>query len=532
MADVEKFVAELNLRYGAADKPQPMWENELSYDSSIETLEPVYYWILDFTQGAKYKIIKLADNFVAAPGSSYFADLSARATRMQEEGMKILGAVNMVIKSITNILYDLKEFEIRLSTYEQAIESDDQSTRESGILALKDIWMSSVDMKRGRGSINQMTYELGFTTLRDAFMKAKSIDDVGKMNKSGLLNDRVARVLKPRIAEFLDWKDKSYDELKRRFNIEKAYLKSQVDTLKLYSGWVKPYLVSAEQLRMGISEEPSLISAFGTMVLKLSLMMTKEIDVKDEAYNKNLPENFIKLRDIRPFHQLIFLDYTFRTYPTQQFPHAGRVDIKFRAYALNEDELLLLQEKIEKDKADSMLGISGSLSDESLKQLQDEIDYFTKRPKKEEKKKEESAFSGIFKDFVKNFVPETKTQLIKEYSELYEKVKEEELPEKDTKNIKDMQTGSIKTLINELKDEKKKKEKMDKIRKEGLAPDNYDESVVRNFAEIQAADFCYKIFDTFKKSRGMASFPSPFDEPDVYRRLRDRRAEIQAALKK
>ena len=530
MADAEKFIAELNDRYGASDKPQPIWENGLSYDSSIETLEPVYYWILDFTQRAFKNIVKLSDNFVAAPGSSYFADLGARATKMQEEGMKILGAVNMVIKSITNILYDLKEFEIRLGAYERADDKDPQK-KESGILALKDIWMSNVDIKRGKGSINGMTYELGFSTLRDAFMQAKSAANVDDMNKGGLINERVARILKPRVDEFFQWKAQSSEELRRRFNIERAYLKSQVETLKLYSSWVKPYLQSAEQLRMQMTskEEPSLISAFGTMVLNLSLMMYKELDVADAVDNKFLPDNFKRMnerKEIRKFYQLIFIDYTFRTYPTQQFPHAGLVDIKFKAYAVNDDELLLLNEKIEKDKSGSMLGIAGNLSDESLKQLQDEIDYFDKKEEKVEKK-EDFAFKGVFKDFIKNFAPETKNEIIKEYNELYKKVEKG-----NAKDVSDMQIGSIKALIDGLKKKKKKKENLERIKKEGLKPDNYHESVVRDYTEQEASRFCFGVFDKFKKSRKMASFVNPFDEPDVYKRIRERRAEIQAGMKK
>jgi HD superfamily phosphohydrolase YqeK len=37
------------------------------------------------------------------------------------------------------------------------------------------------------------------------------------------LNDRVKRILEPRIAEFLQWKEISEQELRKRFNIEKNY---------------------------------------------------------------------------------------------------------------------------------------------------------------------------------------------------------------------------------------------------------------------------------------------------------------------
>jgi hypothetical protein len=508
--EIEEYLAKINpKKYFDGKGPAPLWQHDLTYDSSMETLEPIYYWILDFSKGNGYDITKIADNFLAAPGSSYFADLSTRATRVQEEGMKILGAVNMVIKSVMNILYDLKEFEIRLRAYELAYSKNSQE-KKTGILALKDIWMSNVDLKRGRGSINQMTYELGFTTLRDAFMKADSVEELEKMKS--LLNERVRRVLKPRIAEFLEWKDRSYDELKRRYNIERAYLKSQVDTLKLYSSWVKPYLQSAEQLRMKESAgiglgPPELISAFGTMVLNLSLMLTKKTDVKDEVENKFLPEKFKKVK-MRTFHQIVFIDFTFRTYPSQQFPHAGNVIVSFRAYAVNDDELLLLREKMRKDALNSMLGVSQNLSGETLRQIQEEIDYYLKRgeekEKKEEEKKPESIFSGIFKDFMKNIIPQ------KEEVKLLTKEEEEA-------NIKKKEEEEMKAA--------------EKLRKEGGAkPDTYEEEVVREYTEVKAADYCFSVFDKFKKSRGMASSPNPFEEPDVYQRLRERRAEIAALL--
>jgi hypothetical protein len=525
MEDVENFIGQINSRYREGGKGGAIWSNELAYDSSIETLEPVYYWILDFI-GKAYDKVKIADNFTSAPGSSYFADLSSRATRMQEEGMKILGAVNIVIKSLINILYDLKEFDIRLEAYKRALEGKTKEDRESGMLALKDIWMSNVDIKRGRGSINQMTYELGFSTLRDAFMKASSPEDVSKMGKEGLINERVVRILKPRVSEFFDWKKLSYEELRRRFNIENAYLKSQVDTLKLYSSWVKPYLKSAEQLRMKDTKglgPPELISAFGTMTLNLSLMLTKSISIDDEVDNKNLPASFKKVK-LRKLYKTIFIDYTFRNYPTQQFPHAGRVDIKFSAYALNEDELALVKDRIEQEQESSLLGIAGNLSETSIKEIQEEIDKYSK-PKKKEETKEKSIFSGMMTDFMRTISPaKDKKELIKEYLKMKEDADESKL------NL--MQMQELKDEIKKLSDKQKNDKKLAILKEKGVMPDTYEEGVAREVAEVDASRYAFDIYDKFKKSRGMAAPPSPFDEPDVYQHLRERRAEIQAALKK
>ena len=69
-----------------------------------------------------------------------------------------------------------------------------KQNKEGGMLALKNIWLDQVDLKRGRGSIHQMAAEMGFTTLREAFLIANSIEDVEKMaSKDGgnVINDSV-----------------------------------------------------------------------------------------------------------------------------------------------------------------------------------------------------------------------------------------------------------------------------------------------------------------------------------------------------
>ena len=92
-------------------KQKPAVEHQITYDSSSETLEPVYFWVLNFMNNLfGGKVEKLVDNFSSSPGSGHFAELSQKKTIMQDNVMKTLGAVNQVIKSIINIIYDLKDF--------------------------------------------------------------------------------------------------------------------------------------------------------------------------------------------------------------------------------------------------------------------------------------------------------------------------------------------------------------------------------------------------------------------------------------
>src|SRR3989339_1970731 len=72
-------------------RTKAIWTHKLVYDSPAEQLEPIYFWILDFLKDGGYDVTKIVDNFVSSPGGGYFAEMGQRATKMQEEGMKILG---------------------------------------------------------------------------------------------------------------------------------------------------------------------------------------------------------------------------------------------------------------------------------------------------------------------------------------------------------------------------------------------------------------------------------------------------------
>ncbi len=479
MAEIDKIsniIEEISPYYSSKKKrkvdPVPAEEHKLIYDSSSETLEPVYFWILDFMNDMFGDVEKLVDNFTSSPGSGHFAELGARATRMQEEGMKILGSVNTVLKSIINIIYDLKEFEIRLSHYKKC-HSKNKEEAEAALLSLKQIWMDNVDIKRGRGSINMMAQDINFVTLRDAFMAAKSVEDVDKMD----LNDRVKRVLKPRLAEFFEWKKRSEIELKKRFEIEKNYLKSQVNALKLYARWAKPYLIAAEKLRMKERDkEPAIVNVFNTLLLELTLLGKRKINVEEEVIDKNLPESFKNVKLKRNYYNCVLVDFVFRGIPQRigqqaHYVFGGRTEVTFKGYCLNEDELALLNEKLSQSDIEDALKLIEGTTTESLDQLREDIEYFLKSEEEQEEETEKK-----------------ENEDINPFSALFG------LGKKQTKK-----SG---------KD--KEKSKIDLLKK-GIRKDNYVESMVRRLGENAAARACFSVFDVYKKAHGMPSHPSPFE---------------------
>jgi hypothetical protein len=442
--------------------------HQLQYDSGTETLEPVYFWILGKLKDFGFiNIDKLIDNFSSSPGSGHFAELGARATKMQEEAMKVMQTIGLLVKSLVNIVYDLREFEMRISQYDSA-KSEDKNTKEAGILGLKQIWMDNVDIKRGRGSINMLAQDLQFVTIRDAFMIVNSLEEVKKID----LNDRVKRILEPRLQEFLKWKELSETEIRKRFEIEKSYLKSQINSLKLYTRWAKPYLRTASQLEnRDLSKSPDLVTAFNTVILQLTLLAKLDYKYKEAAANKELPA-FLKNKDLkRKYYSCILVTFMFRGIPQrfgQNYVFGGRVEVEFRAFALNEDELKMLNQKLEESDLNDGLKLAEGMTGEALEQMKSDIEYFL--TSKEEKQK----------------------------------------MEKESKSSGDINPFFALLGFGEKKDKEKKKKDKEEEKIKEVKSDSYIEGVVRKGAQITANQGCFNTWDVYKKGHDMASHPGPW----------------------
>ncbi len=444
-------------------KPKSLLSYKITYDAQTNQLEPVYYWLLDFVQDARFSVKKLTDNFMATPGSGSFDEYGRKMGTMQEKASYYLGAINQVTKSILQIIYDLKEFELRLKHYEHT-RSKDKNEKEAGMLAIKQVWLDQVDMKRGTGSVHQMSYQVGYTTLRELFMICNSVEEVKKQE---LANEQVKRVLIPRISEFLQWKELSEKELTKRFEIEKSYLRTQVETLKLYTSWARPYIRAAEQLRQkGFETNAAMVNAFSTSMFELTFMGTKKVSL-------DKPFKDYKLK--RDYLSCLLISFTYRGHYSQRvsqrgdmaYGFGGRVDITFDAYSLNSEEIKLFEKLREKQDLSTGFSFIQKETDNALSQLQEDIDHFLDEDNKkggEEKKKEDdiNPFSALISIF----------------------------------------TGE---LFSSKKEEKKELESLKDIKK-----DNYVEGYAREIAANGAKEFLYTVYDVYKKAHGMASSPESF----------------------
>ncbi|MEI7719133.1 MAG: hypothetical protein WCI72_04650 [archaeon] len=476
MVEIKEEIGKVNKKYAGG---KTLSSYKLVYDSESNQLEPVYYWILDFMQNAGIKVEKITDNFMSSPGSGHFSEMGQKATAMQQQATKLLADTNTLIKTIINLVYDLKEYEIRTEQYKRA-NSDNPKEKEEGMLAIKNIWLDQVDMKRGRGSIHQMAAEMGYTTLREAFLVANSVEDLKKMaGKDGVINDSVLRVLIPRMSEFLMWKDTSEREITKRFEIEKSYLKSEVESLKMYTKWARPYLKAAEDLRMkGSDKDPAMVSAFSATRFELTLLGKGSTTKPDQQKFKD----YKMKRDYKPIY-LVSLNFrgSLAQKVTQRgdyaFGYGGRVEITFDCFALNSDELALLDKNMKEAELEDGLKLVENNTQVALDQLKADIEKYCgegaddklKKAKEEKKKAEEkkneddiNPFTALFKLFTGDWSSSSK-----------EKKKE----------------------ILEVKD---------------IKPDNFVEKEVRASAETSAKKLLYATYDVYKKSHAMASSPEEF----------------------
>lgn len=201
--------------------------------------------------------------------------------------------------------------------------------KEAALLSIKQIWMDKVDINKGNSSLKAMGLgQAGFVTLIDAFLLAKDEKDADKID----LNDRVKRILKQRIQEFNLWVKHSEIELRKRYEMERSYLKSQVNSLKIYSRWAKPYLRAAQQLEQREQgRNPDFVKTFDTIILELTLLAKSKID----------PPIELKSLKGRKYYRCVLVDFYFREF--QEKLHSNRIMLLEEERKSHSEHILLMK---------------------------------------------------------------------------------------------------------------------------------------------------------------------------------------------
>jgi hypothetical protein len=167
---------------------------------------------------------------------------------------------------------------------------------------------------------------------------------------------------------------------------------------------------------------------------------------------------------MRKYYSVVILDIKFRGIPSkagQHYVFGGRADVKFHAYSMNEDELILLKDKLSDSDLEDSLKLIKGMTDDSLLQIKADIDEFLNDKEEKKETSDTNPFSALF-------------------SFLIPKEKKSKNPEK---------------------------EKLEKLKKKGPKKDNFAEAYIRNVAEAGAMNSAFGVYDIYKKAHGMASIP-------------------------
>lgn len=281
------------------------------------------------------------------------------------------------------------------------------------------------------------------------------------------------------IRKIFYWRKRSEQELKKRYELEKTYLKSQVSALRLNTRWAKPYLKAAQQLSSNesLGSNPALVTVFNTLLLELTLMGKDKMNVRDAALLGDLPKVFKDLKNVRNYYAIVVVDFNFRGIPNRTGQHwtmGGRAEVTFKAYSLNQDELDLFKEKYKQNDVNDAFSLIEGMTEDSLGQIQVDIDEILKEDgKKSEKEQDLNPFKALFS--------------------IFESSKEKKEKEKKEAN-----------------------KKMEKMKKEGPPKENYAEKYIRNYTEVEAIGNCFTVYDIYKKAHGMAAFPYSGTPSNVY----------------
>jgi len=431
-------------------KGDPIMSREVTYDAFGETMEPMYYWLLDFLKESMgYAVDKTADFFSASEAGGYFGEMGMRRTNLEKRAVELTGTINAVVKSIINLLWDLKTFDLRLKHYDD-VRKGDKDTRRVALEALKGIWLNEVDKGKGNAAIDVLAQNLNFITLRDAFMvipvqdwhvidaKRERIDEIKKKAEQFVtkmdLTEVVKRILAPRAREFVEWVYASETELRKRKAVELAYLKAQVAAMKVYAQWTRPYLIATQKLipaeykqlleehkELGLG--PAAVpTPFHAMWFYLELQAKKKAEIKElKRPPFEMTEIKLKNEDLRP-HTIIEVRTAFRGAPQMGTMGArgergtaftGKTLVKFVTFVMSKEHITLL----EREREEEILQFIDAMTTETLQALAEDLNKYLKEEEKaSEAPKPKPMFELPFKELwssVKKFNDEAKKILQK-----------------------------------------------------------------------------------------------------------------------
>lgn len=404
--------------------PEP--DGKLKYHMVFETaqqyIEEHYYWILHdmrYTHGFTH-YDKITDIFAASEQSAFFGVSEQRLALQQDRISQFLRGISEMLKSLFQLVREIRIIEERLTFYNDSFERGEEA--QGSEITLKGIWIDQVEGGvKNAGSVYGLAQTVGFSILPDLFFRLK-IDDKGlgklaynweafelrsrdfpkqideKVSKLDF-NEKVKEVLHRKLTQYYIWKTRTYKELSVRKKFTIKYLRQHYDTIKLYMGWIKPYLRNVRKLKMDQRKMDSfeLVSAFEGSMVEVEILLSRQVPGQE-------------------LHPCVLLSFYFRTRPAMGYvgegfqrgpTHIGKMDMTMRGYVWTTEQVNNYKNmKMEEDFEllstidESLKEAMDSLGDELKAYLMSEGETLPEKPKM---KKDTNRMPGMLDPFLAVF---------------------------------------------------------------------------------------------------------------------------------
>ena len=352
---------EAELVSGVTEKtgyPAPAFRYRIVVEAIHAYLEAAYYWTIEeLEMGWSFnKFIKITDIHAASEQSSFFGVSEQRLGLQQDKAAQYLRGISEMLKALFQIVRELRVIDERIGYYRHTFGRKSEADAVGSDITLKGVWVDQVEGgTKNASSVYGLAQTVGFSVLPDLFFRMRA-NDVGgdkikpeeydafvqkvigdvdkKVDSMEGFNEKVKEVVKRKLVQYYMWKLRTFKELDARRKFTIKYLRQHYDTIKLYMGWIKPYLRNIMKLQMAeklINGEKSqeLITAFEGSLIEVEVLSYKR-------------------RADKKFHPCVLINMFYRTSPSlvyvqegyQRGPgHTGKFDMTLRGYVWSDEQI-------------------------------------------------------------------------------------------------------------------------------------------------------------------------------------------------
>ncbi|MBI1973002.1 hypothetical protein HYS50_03280 [Candidatus Woesearchaeota archaeon] len=378
---------------------------KLIMDSPLTGVEGTYFWVIRQMEerppfGLNYageggRIEKIKDIYTAGETSSYWGMAEQRKGVQQEKFQQLMANIGQLLKTLFQLIRELRIIDERLQYYEEEKEG-----KKPAQVALKSIWVDMVEGgSKNPASVLGLGSQVGFVTLPDLFFEtdvhaAKDAKDVEReVDKLQSFNRKIREVLGRKLAQYIYWREKTYEELIKGQQFKLKYMRQHYHVIRLYLNWLRPYLKNVQRLEMqridkyGMqgTNQYDIIAAFETSKIELEVLGIKTKYEAEGEYGK-------ETKEFKEFFPVVRVQFSYVAMPEIAFQaegqrgaiHRGRTVIIIDAFVATKEDLEEYKKKIEGEDLELLTAV-----DESILALKDDLEKYLLKAEQVKKKEEE-----------------------------------------------------------------------------------------------------------------------------------------------